>query len=437
MAGPPASAQLAPGPGGRVVTIDGPAGTGKSATARALGERLGLIYLDSGALYRAFAWAAQRDRVLQAADEQLAAWAARVPVQVRTGRRGSFRVLVGDLDLGDQIRDEHVGQAASRLAERGPVRARVAALLREAARGHSCVAEGRDMGSAVFPDALPKIFLTASLEARAARRVAQLRAMRVAIDEEQVRKDLAERDLRDESRAISPLRVPEGAVRIDSSDLELEEQIALVAAFWRGRGHYPGTLLFRCSQRLLRLLFQGVCGVRVSGREQIPPGACLLASNHRDYTDPPLVGCLLPGAAAFLAKAELFRGAFGALIRRYSAIPVRRGAADRQALRAAERSLRHGVPLLIFPEGTRIRGDDLGTPHAGVAWLARRTGVPVVPVRVSGGSLGRSLLRIEPQRVRFGPPLAHRAGEGDEDDGAFATRVMAAIAALGGEPAAR
>ena len=422
-----------PRPAGRIVTIDGPAGTGKSATARGLSQRLRLRYLDSGALYRALAWAAERDGVLAAGDTRLAAWVAGLPVTVRT-QPGSFQVLVAGHDVGREIRREEVGQAASRLATRAPVRDRVTALLREAARGRACVAEGRDMGSVVFPDARPKIFLTASLEARTARRVAQLRAAGLDADQERIRRELAERDWRDESRQISPLRAPVDAVRIDSSDLSLEEKTALVAAFYRGRGHYPGTRLFRWSQLLLRIFYLGLCGVRVSGRENIPTGACLLAANHRDSTDPTLVACLLPGAAAILAKAELFHGPLGALIRRYNAIPVRRGTADRQALRTAQRWLQLGVPLMIFPEGTRIRGGAMGAPHAGVAWLARRTGLPVVPVRLANGGLRRSLLRREPMWVRFGRPLAWEAPAGPgapaHADAAFAARVMAAIAAL-------
>jgi len=418
------------------LTIDGPAGTGKSITARTLSERLGLLYLDSGALYRAFAWAAARDHVT-AEDRDFATWVADVPLRIET-RVGFFRVLVGDADAAEQIRREDVGQSASRLATVSAVRERVANLLREVARDSDCVAEGRDMGSVVFPEALPKIYLTASLEARTARRVAQLRATGQSVDESKVRSELQDRDLRDQTRAASPLCVPAGAVRIDTSDLTLEEQIDLVIAVFRGRGHAPGTRFFRGIQAFLRVFFLGLCGVRVGGRGHVPPGACVIACNHRAYTDPTLIGCLMPGAVAFLAKEELFHGFLGWLIRKCYAIPVRRGTADRQALRAALQSLRRGMPLLIFPEGTRIRGGALGTPHAGVAWLARRAGVPVLPVLVSGGNLWRSALRLERQQVTFGVPLAppaavegaHPAQSQAGGDAAFTACVMEAIARL-------
>jgi len=421
----------------RIVTIDGPAGTGKSATARALAQRLGLLCLDSGALYRAFAWAAERDHVTPGETEAFARWVAHVPVQVQTGT-GTFRVRVGDRDIGEEVRREAIGQAASRLATLPAIRERVALLLREASKLQPCVAEGRDMGSVVFPEACPKLFLTASLEARTARRAAQLRALGMPAEETEIRNDIQERDLRDESRALSPLRVPAGGVRIDTSGLTLEEQINLAVELVRGRGHWPGSRFFRGTQAFLRVIFQGLCGVRVHGREHVPPGACVIACNHQAYTDPPLIGSLLPGAAAFLAKEELFRGPLGWLIRKYYAIPVRRGAADRRALRTCLEILRRGRPLLIFPEGTRIRGRSLGTPHPGVAWLARRADAPVLPVLVTGGSLLRSLLRREAQQVRFGEPLAPPGADRGtapneaqgEGDAAFAARVMAAIAAL-------
>ncbi len=421
----------------RVVTIDGPAGTGKSATARGLSERLGLLYLDSGALYRAIAWAAARAGVAADESPEFARWVAGARVRVKAGA-GTFRVEVDGHDVGDEVRREEIGQAASRLATLPAVRERVAELLRAAAHARACIAEGRDMGGVVFPEAWPKIYLTASLEVRTTRRAAQLRALGLPADEAAIRRDLEERDGRDASRALSPLRVPSGAVRIDTSGLDLEEQIALAVALVRGRGHWPGSLFFRGAQVFLRAVFQGLCGVQVEGRQRVPPGACIIACNHRAYTDPPLVGCLLPGAAAFLAKEELFRGPLGWLIRKYYAIPVRRGAADRRALRACLETLQRAIPLLIFPEGTRIRAQDLGTPHAGVAWLARRAQVPVLPVLVSGGTLLRSALRRERQVVRFGETLAPpaTAGETGSDatrspqDTAFAARVMAAIAAL-------
>ncbi len=425
-------------PSGRVVTIDGPAGAGKSVTARTLSARHGLLYLDSGALYRACAHALVRGQrageapAQNAGDAQLETWLEGLPLRAES-RAGSFRVLLGEEEITAELRQEEIGELASRLATRPPVRARVAGLLREVSRGHDCVAEGRDMGTVVFPDAALKVYLTASLEVRIRRRVAQLAQEGIAVDPRQVRARMEERDARDRARAHSPLRVPAGAVRIDTTDLALDEQVDLIAAFFRGRGRLRGSVFYRGVKSTARLFFSGLLGARTEGTQHVPPGACLFASNHRSYADPPLVGCLAPGEIAFLAKEELFRiPLLGPLIRRLNAVPVRRGAVDRKALRMALDHLRRGRPLLIFPEGTRVRGERLGAPRGGVAWLARRSGVPVVPTRVTGGGLLRSFLRSDCLRVRFGPPLTFPPeGSGAAADEAFATAVMSAIDRLG------
>lgn len=414
------------------LTIDGPAGTGKSVTAQALAERLDLTYLDSGALYRALAQAIGEAGIGSEDPEALTAFLQGLDLKIEPGR-GAARILVAGRDVTDQLRAEELGGRASRLATHEPIRRRVGEILRAAAHERSCVAEGRDMGSVVFPDARMKIFLTASVQARVERRLAQLRLAGVDPDESQVRAEMAERDYRDRTRALSPLRVPAGALRIDTTDLTLKEQIALIERIYRGRGRLRGSWYYRAARLLTIGLARGLFGVRVRGREHVPLGPYLAASNHQSYIDPPVVCALQPGQMVILAKEELFKiPILGSIIRGFEAIPVRRGTADRRALRAALGALRRGLPLLLFPEGTRVRGPELGRAHAGVAWLARKARVPVVPIRIHGGGLLQSMLRIKPLYVVFGEPLLYESEEeGSEGDRAFAQSVMVVIAKLG------
>ncbi len=414
----------------RMLTIDGPAGTGKSVTARALAERLRLHYLDSGAFYRAVAWLAREGGVTGPRDPAVAALLAVTRVDAHPAGCG-FSLHVGGKPIDDALRDESVGRLASELATDAGVREWVREQLQALAGRFPCVAEGRDMGSTVFPGAGLKVYLTASLAERAQRRLRQLAAQGITADPSTVRDEMAARDARDAGRDVSPLRVPDGAVRIDSTDLTLEEQIGLIEEVYREGGHRKGTRLYRFVRALARFFYLRLLGARLVGGDRLPPGAFLLAANHQSYHDPPLLASVMRPPVAFMAKAELFRPpVFGPLIRALGALPVRRGLADRNALKMSLSVLRHARPIIIFPQGTRVR-EGAGRTNTGVAWLARRAQVPVVPVYISGSDWKTSLLRQRPITVRVGEPLRPWPEASRESDADFAEAVMNAIRSLG------
>ena len=172
-----------------------------------------------------------------------------------------------------------------------------------------------------------------------------------------------------------------------------------------------GTSLYRSSSVLLRIFFRLFNRWEVTGREHVPPtGGVLLIANHTSYSDPPIVGSACPRPVHFMAKAELFdRPLLGAFIRRAHAFPVRRGAADRTALRRAVRLLREGKVLLLFPEGTRSPDGRLQELEQGAAFIALSGNAVVVPVGLVGAdrllSRGSPILRPAKLHVRFGPPV--------------------------------
>ena len=217
-----------------MIAIDGPAGTGKTTSAREAARRLGYAYIDSGALYRAIAVAAREAGIREDDDARLPPLLNGLPVVARTDD-DLFRVYIGGREVTEELRDPEVAAFASRLAVRSDVRARVVAWLRELAAKGPAVVEGRDIGTAVFPDASLKIFLTADIEVRARRRAAEMRARGVESDENDVRRELAERDRRDSGREIAPLRRAEDAVEVDTTLTDVNGQVDRILDEWAAR----------------------------------------------------------------------------------------------------------------------------------------------------------------------------------------------------------
>jgi CMP/dCMP kinase len=211
-----------------VIAIDGPTASGKGTVAQRVAQALGFHYLDSGALYRLVALKAIRQNVAADAAAELAGLAE--------GLKPHFndRVVLDGEDVTDAIRREDVGVMASRIAVHPQLRAALMDLQRRFRLAPGLVADGRDMGSVVFPDAGLKVYLTASVEARADRRHKQLSDKGFPANMRALLQDLRERDARDSSRAAAPLKPAEGAKLIDSSDLPIDAVVKRIIDWHRG-----------------------------------------------------------------------------------------------------------------------------------------------------------------------------------------------------------
>ncbi|HEY6569555.1 MAG TPA: (d)CMP kinase [Candidatus Limnocylindrales bacterium] len=471
------SAAAKPATGRRiVVALDGPASSGKSSVGAAAAGRLGLRFVDTGLLYRALTAAALREGIAMDDATSLVALADRVTLaDDGTGRL--TRVLLDGMDTTEAARGPQVDAAVSSVSRIPEVRAALLPRQRALADGGGIVAAGRDIGTVVFPDADLKLFLDASVEERALRRINERGLDPAGAEAEAVREQLRVRDDQDRNRAVAPLRAAEDAVIVKTDGNTFERTVGIVETAIRDAETAAAdpttptpasepprrsavleramqldndqTMLVRMVALLARIAARTFGNVHVEGLEHIPrTGAVIFAVNHISNADAFVTGSWITPALRnrrihWLGKRELFEWpVFGWLAARGGVHPVDRSTADVEAFRLATRILEAGYVLLIFPEGTRSPNGELQEAKDGLAMLALRTNATIVPVGINGSDRvwpkGRKVPLPIPRRtvtVRIGAPFRAEdvvpAGADRKAAKAIATTaIMGRIAAL-------
>ena len=365
-----------------IITIDGPAASGKSTAARLLAERLGASFLDTGAMYRAVTLAVMQAGCVRGSEENLLDVLKKNRFRF-IAEKGKMAAYINEQDVTEQIRDSDVTANVRHIAAAPKVREKLVEMQREFAAGEKkIVTEGRDQGTVAFPRADIKFYITATPAERARRRQIE---MQDKGDErpEKIQNAIEERDKSDESRAAGPLKPAEDAIVIDTTNLSIEEVVSRMSS---AVCRQPKMRWFRFARWLCKCFCKIFFRISVQGKENIPKkGAFLLVSNHQSYLDPVFCGIPLKRPLYFLARDTLFANRFfGRLIASVNTIPVRRGKPDLSAIKKIIDKLKQGSGLCIFPEATRTKDGKIATLKPGFGLLCRRTEAIIVPTVIDG-----------------------------------------------------
>lgn len=370
-----------------IVAIDGPAGSGKSTISKLVAKRLGFEYLDTGAMYRCITLAAMKENIELSDESSLIACAKKNRVDFKSQKDGAQNVYLNDEDVTEAIRTPEVTNNVKYLARIPDVREHLVNLQRQIAGGKDVVLEGRDTTTVVFPNAEYKIYLDADQEERAQRRYIELQEKGMSVTFEEILADQQKRDDSDFNREVGPLKKADDAHVIDTSGLDITQVVDKVIKTVVGvenerKNHFYSFCSFLC-----RVFLRSKFKISFKGLDNIPEkGGVILACNHASHLDPVAAGAFVKRHISFIARETLFtkNKIFGAILRGLWVVPIKRGTGDRGALVTAEKLLKEGRVILMFPEGTRTTDGEFQDPKSGFGFIACRTKRPVVPVYIEG-----------------------------------------------------
>jgi cytidylate kinase len=410
---------------GLIVSLDGPASSGKSSVGAAAAARLGYRFCDTGLLYRAVTWLALRHEIWPEDSVGLVRLVDEVRLVADDGGR-LRHVTVDGVDVTEAVHSPDVDALVSAVSRVPDVRAALLARQRRIAESGRIIMAGRDIGTVVLPDADLKLYLDASLHERALRRAQERELDPASHQAREVLHELRRRDTIDSTRPVAPLRIPQGALVLHTDGNTFEETVELVVravqateATAGDSGQRRPTPAGSQSRALAKrsapkptpiaarngpvrtigmLVFRGIARaivrIRIEGDLASIPrtGPLIVAANHASSADPVLIGAFLPKTLGrplnWLGKRELVEMPLvGWFMRQVPIHPVDRATADLEAFRVAMRILESGNILAVFPEGTRSEDGILQAAKDGAAVLALRSGAPVLPVAVGDSDL--------------------------------------------------
>ena len=364
-----------------IITIDGPAGTGKSTIAKKLSKLLNIPYYNTGIMYRAITYKAMKNHVNMDDATQRKEMLSKTTLQ-----------LQGDLcfldrqDVTQFLREKQIDALVSKVAAFEDVRKYVLQI-QQAVGKDGGIFEGRDMGTVVFPEADLKIFLTASPKVRAQRRFLEIKNVQEDVTLAQVEEELKQRDHLDTTRTIAPLRQAEDAFFIDTSYLSIAEIISKIEAQYNAilnRSEKPG-LFFLFARFLTKVFCKVFYRHKTYGKEHLVKGPAIMAANHTSFLDPIILGIGSKDPIYFFARKSLFKQKImNLLLSNLCTYPIDRQGVDIRAIRSAQAMLKERKKIGLFPEGSRSPDGKLQEVKEGVALIAMKTKTKVIPTLIVG-----------------------------------------------------
>ncbi len=387
------------------IAIDGPGGAGKSSLAKAVAKELGIVYVDTGALYRTIGLYITKLGISTKDNEAVIAKLPEINLDLKYIDGNQVIFLNGE-SVGDNIRTPEISMAASNVSAIPEVRQFLLETQREIARKNSVIMDGRDIGTVILPDAEIKIFLTASPEARAKRRYDELSAKGQDVKYEDIYREMIERDTNDSTRAVAPCVPAKDAIILDNSRLNAEQTVEKVLKIAKKALKKKRNFYMR-AHAVLAPVIRFFQRIKPIGIENIPrDGGLMICANHIAAKDVILIAAACPRQIRFVAKKELFKvPVLGFLIKKLGAIKLDRGGSDVNAIKTTVNLAKDGEVVSIFPQGHRHPGvNPANTPiKNGAGLVAYHSGCDVIPVCIKTKDDKYHFLgKVE---IHFGKPI--------------------------------